>query len=214
MDRPNVQWIVLIPVHWICWKKIKPHRWHMWHVICLGERQPKRFVKRDFSSLGSFIDHFLSHNAIFQCAGIAGLDYNALNHCESSVRGIELQVQAERQTRRIKEPYPDFIPTIIFNKVSTVWVGHHWHVLSSETQYFWLYQSIDIRFEQSLSFDSQFQTSCLRRANRAERRHRITFARMFLNSDVADVQPRCHRRHQPKAEKCPFVRAKLQVSLR
>lgn len=37
--------------------------------------------------------------------------------CSTGERGIELQLDAEKETQLIAKPYPSFIPTIVYNKV-------------------------------------------------------------------------------------------------
>lgn len=37
--------------------------------------------------------------------------------CSSGSKGVELQLDAEKETHSIAKPYPSFIPTIVFNKV-------------------------------------------------------------------------------------------------
>lgn len=52
-----------------------------------------------------------------KCANESKISADDLSTCGSGTKGIELQLEAERQTHRIARPYPRFIPTIVFNQV-------------------------------------------------------------------------------------------------
>lgn len=41
-----------------------------------------------------------------------------IEKCSTGPRGVELQLNAEKQTHTVRKPYPRFVPTIVYNKVS------------------------------------------------------------------------------------------------
>lgn len=67
------------------------------------------------------VDFVLCHMSwsvpLKQCANETNVSPDDLRTCEAGTKGIELQLEAEKQTHRIARPYPRFIPTIVFNQV-------------------------------------------------------------------------------------------------
>lgn len=45
------------------------------------------------------------------------ISYPNIMECSRGSKGIELQLEAEQNTHLIAKPYPQFIPTIVYNKV-------------------------------------------------------------------------------------------------
>lgn len=52
------------------------------------------------------------------CANLVGVNYANVNDCFIGELGKQLQLDAEEQTHLIAKPYPRFVPTIVFNRVS------------------------------------------------------------------------------------------------
>lgn len=61
--------------------------------------------------------HMRWNVSIEQCTKETNISIDDLKACETGARGIELQLEAEKQTHLIKKPYPRFVPTIVFNQV-------------------------------------------------------------------------------------------------
>lgn len=53
----------------------------------------------------------------FQCANSLNISLSDVTECLRGPRGIELQLNAEKETHLIRKPYPSFIPTIVYNQV-------------------------------------------------------------------------------------------------
>lgn len=61
---------------------------------------------------------FILFSNQFQCANQSNISYVDVQKCLNGSEGIELQLQAEKETHLIRKPYPRFIPTIVYDKVS------------------------------------------------------------------------------------------------
>lgn len=53
-----------------------------------------------------------------KCAESVNVTYDELLDCLTTQKGVNLQLEAEKETHLIARPYPRFIPTIVYNKVS------------------------------------------------------------------------------------------------
>lgn len=62
------------------------------------------------------------------CAQNLGLDMNKVNQCVNGEKGIELQLEAEENSREIIGR-SGFVPTIIYNKQYNA--GHFWDSLEN-----------------------------------------------------------------------------------
>lgn len=49
------------------------------------------------------------------CAAHVEVDHNEVLQCFNGGLGTQLQLEAERLTRKIAEPYPSFVPTIVYD---------------------------------------------------------------------------------------------------
>lgn len=57
---------------------------------------------------------------MLQCAEENGIDYNSdIARCVNGGLGTLLQIEAERITHKHRKPYPEYVPTVVFNDVST-----------------------------------------------------------------------------------------------
>lgn len=54
-----------------------------------------------------------------ECAEKVNVEYSTLFECFTSDKGKELQLIAQNQTQKIRDPYPTFVPTIVYNHVIT-----------------------------------------------------------------------------------------------
>lgn len=52
-----------------------------------------------------------------QCSEASGIDWNEVTHCINHGFARQLKLDAERRTHRVAFPYPDFVPTIVYNGV-------------------------------------------------------------------------------------------------
>lgn len=52
-----------------------------------------------------------------QCSDSSNISFANVTECKNGGRGVELQLDAEKETHLIAKPYPSFIPTIVYNKV-------------------------------------------------------------------------------------------------
>lgn len=52
------------------------------------------------------------------CVGLVGANFTNVNECANGDKGKQLQLEAEKETHLIAKPYPSFVPTVVYNKVS------------------------------------------------------------------------------------------------
>lgn len=52
-----------------------------------------------------------------QCSDSSKISFANVTECKNGEKGVELQLDAEKETHLIAKPYPSFIPTIVYNKV-------------------------------------------------------------------------------------------------
>lgn len=53
-----------------------------------------------------------------QCANLVNVTYSKVNECAVGELGKQLQLNAEKETHLIAKPYPSFVPTVVYNRVS------------------------------------------------------------------------------------------------
>lgn len=122
MGRLNALVTEFSHVLWMLWTMIKMQKWNLlrakWNgtLIIRANRfvgqNPIDFVWCDNNDL---LPIFFS---TFQCIDSVGRhDYGLVSNCTTGARGVELQLNAEKETHLIAKPYPSFIPTIVYNKV-------------------------------------------------------------------------------------------------
>lgn len=56
---------------------------------------------------------------MLQCAEANGINYLDITRCVDGGLGLLLQIEAERITHKHRKPYPEYVPTVVFNNVST-----------------------------------------------------------------------------------------------
>lgn len=54
-----------------------------------------------------------------QCAEANGVDFSDITRCVNGGLGLLLQIEAERITHQHRKPYPEYVPTVVFNNVSS-----------------------------------------------------------------------------------------------
>lgn len=55
---------------------------------------------------------------MFQCADTVDVNWSNIEECVKGPIGVQLQLEAEQATHLIAKPYPSFIPTIVYDRVS------------------------------------------------------------------------------------------------
>ncbi len=92
--------------------------WRMLHAKwLLGQnRADERYIV-------AIINNFIRPNNLFlsinsKCAERVGIDFGFVTQCVNGGLGQQLQYGAEAATHEIAYPYPKFVPTIVYNRVS------------------------------------------------------------------------------------------------
>lgn len=94
--------------------------WCKYGVCCLPNGTWSRANwKRGSSDFTLSMQNFLNFNFwILKCAARVGVDYGFVTQCINGGLGQQLQFGAEKATHEIAYPYPKFVPTIVYNRVS------------------------------------------------------------------------------------------------
>ncbi|XP_037040681.1 GILT-like protein 1 [Bradysia coprophila] len=50
-----------------------------------------------------------------ECSELVGIEWDEVTHCINNGFARQLKLDAERRTHRVAYPYPDFVPTIVYN---------------------------------------------------------------------------------------------------
>ncbi|XP_031622561.1 GILT-like protein 1 [Contarinia nasturtii] len=76
-------------------------------------------LNEDQDSKSKFVTCQMKTNAEYtgqNCARTVNVSYADVEKCSNGPKGVELQLNAEKETHLISKPYPSFIPTIVFSK--------------------------------------------------------------------------------------------------
>lgn len=85
--------------------------------------------------------------------------YSDVLKCSQGQRGIDLQLDAEKETQLIAKPYPSFIPTIVYNKVMGNCSFFFWTNFQINISFI---SSIAIQPKQAMAIVARFQANCVR----------------------------------------------------
>jgi len=79
------------------------------HQICRNERAQVDFVACEMRM------PFNLNATRPECSELVGINWDDVTHCINNGFARQLKLDAERRTHRVTYPYPDFVPTIVYN---------------------------------------------------------------------------------------------------
>ncbi|XP_055318701.1 GILT-like protein 1 [Sitodiplosis mosellana] len=76
-------------------------------------------LNNDQDAKAKFVSCQMKWNAEYtgrKCAELVSASYADVQKCSTGPQGVQLQLNAEKETQFVAKPYPSFIPTIVYNK--------------------------------------------------------------------------------------------------